>query len=975
MSLPLFWFTAIQIAIAAPEPAWLTVPGEACPLIRKEFKLSAAPQKAVVRIVGLGHFVLRVNGKRAGDAVIHQPWSQYDKTIYAEEIDVKPLLRAGDNAIGVMLGNSFWVNPPAPKERYHKGGPETNFGPRFLLYLDLSVESADGQRTQIVSDDTWTTTAGPVTFSHIYGGEDYDARLWPTGWDAPGFDDSSWKRANRAAPPAAKIETQFWPPLRAKEVFPARDVTRAGPGVFHVFFGQNAAAILRFAVEGKPGQSLTIQPSEYRTEKGEFMKQRWGAPVLFRYTCRGGGPETHQWLFHYNGFQAIELTGAAPAGQPNPDGLPVLQRLELVHVRADLPQAGEFQTSSPLYNDTHRLIDWAMRSNMSYVMTDCPHREKLGWLECAYLLAPTFTYRYDCRDWFAKICRDIRDAQEPSGRILTVAPSYPGTRFPDAFHWTVEWGAAGTLLPWHHYVWYGDPQILRDNYDCMRRFVDYVASASKDGIAPAGLGDWYDYGHGQPPGPSRFTPVDLSATAVQVMCIDAVINAARVLERSDDVQRYEKLRSDTAAAFRRKFYDAGQRTFTNTGSPQCAHTIALAAGLVPEADRQAVLDAVIADLEKRGWQQTPGDVGHVFFIRALAEAGRSDILHRVYSRDGVGSYGGILKKGLTAMPETWDAMNDGYQSHNHCMLGHVMEWYYGYVLGIRQQGGSIGWKRVLIAPAPGPLASAQGFFDSPAGRITSKWTVADGRFRLEADVPEGVHARLIAPDGTQRDVTAGRHTLECRYVPSGAASKPAAAAPRNFDRWEKEISAYERADRDNPPARGGVLFIGSSTIRGWKTLQQDFPNHRVLNRGFGGSQIVDATHFAERIIFPYEPRMIFLRSGGNDIHAGKTAEEVFADFKAFVARVREKLPDSKIAFIALSPAPARWAEREANRKLNELVKAYVRGRPNLIYVDAYDISLTPDGQARPELFVKDRLHFNAEGYKLLAARVRPFLPK
>ena len=131
---------------------------------------------------------------------------------------------------------------------------------------------------------------------------------------------------------------------------------------------------------------------------------------------------------------------------------------------------------------------------------------------------------------------------------------------------------------------------------------------------------------------------------------------------------------------------------------------------------------IIADLAQRGWQQTPGDVGHVFFIRALAQAGRSDVLHRVYSREGVGSYGGILKKGLTAMPETWDAMNDGYQSLNHCMLGHLMEWYYGYVAGIRQQPGSVGWKRVLIAPEPGPLTEAAASFISPAGRIGSRWT-------------------------------------------------------------------------------------------------------------------------------------------------------------------------------------------------------------------------------------------------------------
>jgi hypothetical protein len=471
-------------SLQAVESAWITVAGPRCPLMRKEFTIPAWPSKAVIRIVGLGHFELRVNGQRVGDAVIRQPWSQYNKTIYFEELDITALLRKGTNVLGVMLGNSFWVNPPAPPDRYNKGGAETDFGPPFLLWVEADIDNADGGHTRLVSDASWKSTGGPVTFSHVYGGEDYDARLELSGWDESGFDDRNWAAVAVAGAPAARLEKQFWPPLREKEVFPAKQIVAARPGVFHVFFSQNASGILRFTVEGKAGQSFTVQPSEYRTDKGEFMKPRWGAPVLFRYTLKGGGPETHQWLFHYNGFQGIELIGAVPTGQTNAEGSPVIHRLELVHVRADVPEIGQFQTSSPLYNDTHRLIDWAMRSNMSYVMTDCPHREKLGWLECAYLLAPTFSYRYDCRDWFAKIAHDIRDAQEPTGRILTVAPSYPGTRFPGQFHWTVEWGAAGVLVPWHHYVWYGDPSILRDNYDCMHRFVDYVASASKDGIAP-----------------------------------------------------------------------------------------------------------------------------------------------------------------------------------------------------------------------------------------------------------------------------------------------------------------------------------------------------------------------------------------------------------------------------------------------------------------------------------------------------------
>ena len=206
-----------------------------------------------------------------------------------------------------------------------------------------------------------------------------------------------------------------------------------------------------------------------------------------------------------------------------------------------------------------------------------------------------------------------------------------------------------------------------------------------------------------------------------------------------------------------------------------------------------------------------------------------------------------------------------------------------------------------------------------------------------------------------------------------AAAGSSYAAKRDYAKWEKEVAAYETADRENPPPKGGILFIGSSTIRLWKTLADDFPEHKVVNRGFGGTEIVDATHFADRLIFPHEPKQIFLRAGGNDIHAGRLPREVALDFVEFVRVVQARLPKSEILFIALSPAPARWGEGDKSRELNRLIRETALAMPRVGFVDAYDVSLTPDGRARPELFVKDRLHFAPEGYKLLRECVRPFL--
>ena len=200
-------------------------------------------------------------------------------------------------------------------------------------------------------------------------------------------------------------------------------------------------------------------------------------------------------------------------------------------------------------------------------------------------------------------------------------------------------------------------------------------------------------------------------------------------------------------------------------------------------------------------------------------------------------------------------------------------------------------------------------------------------------------------------------------------------AEHNYARWEKDIAAFEASDKTNPPPKGAILFIGSSTIVRWKTLAQDFPDHRIINRGFGGNHICDSTHFAERMIFPYAPKAIFLRAGGNDINSGKSPEQVFGDFKEFVAKIRQKLPDTEIFFIGLAPSVARWKNVEKEKSLNAMIEKFSKENDRVRYVDTYSMTLGPDGQPRPELFVADQLHFNAEGYKLLIERVRPFLPK
>jgi hypothetical protein len=757
------WIGAVSAAPAAvfEQGRWIAPPAgraanAACPVFRKEFVLERKPQSAKLRIVGLGDYDVRVNGRRLTDTGINQPWSEYEKTLYYRDFDVTSALESGKNCLGVMLFNSFWHNPNPPAGRYNKGGPQRTVTEPYLLCAELIITGKDGAVLRVGSDTSWRTTEGPFTFSHIYAGEDFDARRQLPGWDRAGFGDSHWQPSREALPPSGKLEGMFWPGVSTFERQKPVSVKQPATNVSLYSYPQNMAAQLRVELEGgKAGDVVRFRCGEHKNAEDRLF----GGYVVGCDLVTDGGRVMHQWDSFYLGMQYVEVTGAVPAGASNPNGLPVIKSMELVNVRDGLREASTFHCSSELINGTHRIIDAAMRANMSWVMTDCPHREKLGWLECAYLLAPSFQYRYEARDWLSKIARDIRDAQEPSGRVLTVAPSYSAGKFPGAFNWTVEWGAAAVMTPWLHYEWYGDLRILQDNFDMMRRFTDYIQTEAKDGLAPGGLGDWYDYGHGKPPGPSQYTPTTLSATATWGLCALTVSRAAEALGRRDEAKKYRELHARIAADFQRHFQDPQTRKIRHNGSPQCGSAMALCAELVPSADRAVLVEDIIADLEKRGWQQTPGDIGHVYFIRALAQAGRSDVLHRVYSREGTGSYGGILKKGFTSLPETWDAMADGYQSLNHCMLGHVMEWFYGYVAGIRQQPGSVGWSKVIVAPNPGHLANVDATVLTPHGQVVSRWKTDGKTFRLEAEVPKGVEAIAIMPSGAQKPLPAGKRTV------------------------------------------------------------------------------------------------------------------------------------------------------------------------------------------------------------------------
>lgn len=727
--------------------------GEPLPLFRREIELDRPVRRAVAHVCGLGHHELRVNGRRVGDRFLDPAWSVYERTLQYTTDDITGWLVPGRNAVGVMLGKGFYNT--AGDRRVHGVHADRP----LMLILQVHLWFEDGTEQVVVSDGSWRTAPGPITHSAILGGEDHDARRWPAGWDRPGFDEGGWAPATETGGPGGVLRAAQAPPMRTLDEFGPVRIDEPEPGMFVFDFGQNASAIPRLRVRGTAGQVVRLTPAEQRhgmaprtnDGRGRVNPAGVGSPNHWEYTLGRSGSETWSPRFNYSGFQYLEVRGAVPVGRPNPDGLPVIEELVSVHVRADLPMVGRFVCSNPLFNEIDRIVDWAVRGNLAHVLTDCPHREKLGWLEVAYLMGPSIAGRYDLARFYTKVARDIADSQEPDGLVPTVAPAYP--RFSGGFAYTPEWGAAAVLVPWLVHQWYGDPAALSAYYGTMKGFVDHLRDTATDLVPRPGLGDWYDYGHGRPVGASQFTPVELTAMATFYRCVRVVAEAAEILGRLPEAAAHRDLADRIRAAFNERFFD-GEAEYANRGSPQTANSMALVLGLAPAGREEAVLGRILEDLRARGYQQTAGDVGHWYLLQALARNGQNAAIHAMTERTNLGSYGFIVRSGWTSMPEAWDA--DTGASMNHCMLGHIQEWFFGEVAGIRPDPETPGFGRFFVAPQPvGDLTWARASHRSVRGLIASSWRIDGERFELEVRVPPNTAATVILPARSLETVTEG----------------------------------------------------------------------------------------------------------------------------------------------------------------------------------------------------------------------------
>ena len=727
------------------------------PMLRRAFSVRPGLKQARVYVCGLGYYELRLNGRKVGDHILDPGYTRYDKRVLYATYDVTAALKSGKNALGVVLGHG-WFNVQTKAVWYFDKAP-WRAAPRLRLQLRLEYEN--GQFEEILTDENWRSSTGPVIANSIYGGETYDARLEQPGWDLADYADARWQTARLVAAPKGRLVAQLMPPIKvSKTIAPVR-LTEPKAGVFLFDLGQNFAGFARLNVAGPAGATVVMKYGERLNPDGTLDQSaiaqhliKTNPPQPFQtdtYILRGQGKETWEPRFVYHGFQYVEVTGFP--------GKPTLQSLVGRVIHTAVPEAGHFACSNPLLNRIWQNTRWAYLSNLQGIPTDCPHREKNGWTGDAHLAAEQAFYNFFPPAFYTKWLNDLGDEQQPGGELPGIVPT---SGWGYAWGNGPAWDSAFCLIPFYLYEYYGDTQVLRDHYEGMRRYVDYLTTKADHGIVSIGLGDWCPF--------DTETPVAITSTAYYYRDAQIVAQAAGLLGRPVDAQKYQTLAAEIRKAFNQRFYDPQTSQYAN-GS-QTALSCALYQGLVEPDLQAAVVSNLVANVERRQGHLDCGILGTKYLLNALLDNGRADVAYRVAAQHTLPSWGQWVEQGATTLWENWR----GAESRNHIMFGDVSAWFYKALAGINGDPKAPGFKRFIIKPqVVGDLEWVAADFASPHGRISSEWKKIGRGLRINVAVPANTTALVFVPASSPDSVdvnggaSAGSPGIESVRQQAGAA--------------------------------------------------------------------------------------------------------------------------------------------------------------------------------------------------------------
>jgi len=725
---------------------------ESAPLLRRQFTVRGEIVSAELAICGLGYYEAWINGARVGDHVLDPAQTDYTERVMVVRHDVTEMMAAGENVLGVMLGDGWYNQNKVWAEACVWYGE-----PRLWCVLTMGYD--DGREERVCSDGAWRCSAGPVVSNNIYAGEIYDARREQPGWNTAGFCDDKWERVVEMEAPGGRMELQTIPPVRVTQTLTPVSIRGVGEGSYIVDMGQNYAGWVHIRVQGNAGTGITLRFAERLDDAGMLDTSTTGVfatgvEQTDRYICRGGGVEEWEPRFTYHGFRYVEVSGWP--------GALTAEAISGRVVHTDFRPAGGFECSDERLNVLHRMALWTHRSNVHGVPEDCPARERCGWLGDANVVCEYSLWNYDSRALWEKYLDDIETTRRLHGGLpCNIAPGRRTCGMARA-----DWAMACVMIPWYVYVHSGARRVLDKHWEGMTRLMEHLRDKAGEWIVEDGYGDWCDPGGD---GLCTHTPPALTSSLWFYQSARVMSKVGQVLGETAAAQKYERWAGQVKAAVIRRFYDAGRATF---GS-QTGNALALTFGVAPAEDEARVAASLVEDIRARDTHVTTGIMGLRYLFEVLSEHGHGDLALALMHQDSYPSFGDMLARGATTLWEGWgEPEHDrayGARSLNHPMMGGYDNWFYTTLAGMQPDEAQPGFAHIYLRPRPPRgLAWVRAWHDTPHGRLASAWRHEGGEFVWEVTVPAGCRATATLPfSGRQCEWEGGTYQLREKYVQGG----------------------------------------------------------------------------------------------------------------------------------------------------------------------------------------------------------------
>jgi alpha-L-rhamnosidase len=714
-------------------------------MLRKTFVLSKTIQSARLYVTCHGLYEVHINGGRVGNDYLTPGWTSYNKRIQYQVYDVTALLKNGNNAIGVTLGDGWY------RGLIGFNGNKNFYGDKLALLLQLEVISSDGTRETITSDGSWKSSTGPIRMSEIYLGETYDARLEKPDWNNANFNDTDWSGVKVIHAPNDDLIASYSPPIRKHETFHPLKIFKTPKGETVVDFGQNLVGWVQLKVKGNAGDSVVLKHAEVLDSQGNFYTDNLrSAKQEVKYILKGGNEEVFEPHFTYFGFRYVlvegypgELTG---------------ESLTAIALYSDLQQTGTFSCSNTLINQLYHNIQWGQKGNFLDIPTDCPQRdERLGWTGDAQVFSRTGALNMNVCTFFTKWLKDLAADQHADGSVPYVIPNCLDTSSAAS----AGWSDASTIIPWNMYLAYGDKRILEQQYSSMKAWVGYVEGKCRKYLWNSGFhfGDWLFYRPDDDnDGRSAVTDKYLIAQAFFAHSTRLLLQTAQVLGKQEDVKRYSDLLEHVTSAFLNEYVTPNGRLASNT---QTAYVLALHFDLLPEALRQQAAERLVENIHDYGNHLTTGFLGTPYLCDVLSRFGYSDVAYTLLLQDTYPSWLYPVKMGATTIWERWDGIKPdgtfqtpGMNSFNHYAYGSIGEWMFRIVAGIDIDPSGPGYKRIRIAPHPGGnLTEAKAELETLYGTIKSSWRLSTGVITVNVTIPANTTAEILLPKAASKVIT------------------------------------------------------------------------------------------------------------------------------------------------------------------------------------------------------------------------------